>query len=304
MFFSLIFHLGLLFIGAPLLPGIIARTKAIIAGRRGQPLLQLYYDLWKLFRKGMVLSATTTWIFRAGPVVGIAVPVLGAMLIPFGPMAAPVSFAGDMILFVYLMALARFFTVLAALDTGSSFEGMGAAREVTFSVLVEPTLFVSFIVLARIAQNFTLNSMFTRIGSAGQLHSGDTISLVLVAFCLFIVLLAENCRIPFDDPNTHLELTMIHEVMVLDHSGPDLGLILYGAAMKLMLFTILVVDLVLPVSGRIFLDAPVFICGLFVVAVAIGLVESAMARLRLVRLPQLLIGTTLLSFFALILLLR
>jgi formate hydrogenlyase subunit 4 len=304
MLTSLIFHLGLLFIGAPFLPGVIVRTKATIAGRRGQPLLQLYFDLWKLFKKGMVLSTTTTWIFRSGPIVGFAVPILGALLIPFGSMAAPVSFSGDMILFVYLMALARFFTVLAALDTGSSFEGMGAAREVTFSVLTEPTLFVCFIVLARITQSFSLNGMFGHLGSGGQSHSGDSISLVLVAFCLFIVLLAENCRIPFDDPNTHLELTMIHEVMVLDHSGPDLGLILYGAAMKLMLFAILVLNLILPVTGNILLDIPVFICGLLALGAGIGLVESGMARLRLVRIPQLLIGTTLLSFFALILLLR
>lgn len=304
MFSSLIFHLILLLIGAPFLAGIIARTKAVIAGRRGQPVLQLYYDIWKLLQKGMVLSSTTTWVFRAGPVVGIAVPVLGAMLIPFGPAAAPVSFAGDMILFVYLLALARFFTVLAALDTGSSFEGMGAAREVTFAILVEPTIFVCFIILARIAQDFSLNSMFGHFSPAAQAHPAASISLVIIAFCLFIVLLAENCRIPFDDPNTHLELTMIHEVMVLDHSGPDLGLIFYGAAMKLMLFGILVLDLILPDTGNILADIVVFLCGLPVLAVFIGIVESAMARLRLIRVPQLLIGTTLLSFFALILLLR
>jgi formate hydrogenlyase subunit 4 len=304
MLSSLIFHLVLIFLAAPFLSGIIARTKAIIAGRRGQPLLQLYFDIWKLFRKGMVLSSTVTWIFRAGPVVGLAVPILAAMLLPFGPMDAPISFTGDMIFFVYLLALARFFTVLAALDTGSSFEGMGAAREVTFAVLVEPTIFVSFIVLARIAQDFSLNTMFGRFTPAAQIHPTAAISLALIGFCLFIVLLAENSRIPFDDPNTHLELTMIHEVMVLDHSGPDLGLILYGGAMKLLLFAVLVVDLILPATGNILLDTIIFLCGLVVTALCIGLVESAMARLRLVKVPQLLIGTTLLSFFALILLLR
>jgi len=304
MFSSLIFHLVLLFIAAPFLSGVIARTKAVIAGRRGQPVLQLYFDIWKLLQKGMVLSSTTTWVFRAGPVVGLVVPILAAMLIPFGPISAPISFKGDIILFVYLLALARFFTVLAALDTGSSFEGMGAAREVTFAILVEPTIFVSFIVLARIAQNFSLNSMFGHVASAGHFHPATSIALLLIAFCLFIVLLAENSRIPFDDPNTHLELTMIHEVMVLDHSGPDLGLIFYGAAMKLMLFGILVLDLILPDTGNILADTVVFLLGLPVLAVCIGLVESAMARLRLIRVPQLLIGTTLLSFFALILLLR
>jgi formate hydrogenlyase subunit 4 len=304
MFSSLVFHLVLLFAAAPLLSGVIARTKAVIAGRRGQPLLQLYFDIWKLMQKGLVLSSTTTWIFRAGPVVGLAVPILAAMLIPFGPMAAPITFTGDMILFVYLLALARFFTVLAALDTGSSFEGMGAAREVTFAILVEPTIFVSFIVLARISHSFSLNSMFSHVIPSTRVHPAAAIALTLIAFCLFIVLLAENCRIPFDDPNTHLELTMIHEVMVLDHSGPDLGLIFYGAAMKLLLFAVLVLDLVLPVTGSLLLDCIAFLGGLLVIAVCIGLVESAMARLRLIRVPQLLIGTTLLSFFALILLLR
>jgi len=301
MFATLAFHLLVLFGLSPLLAGIIARTKAMIAGRRGQPLLQLYRDLWKLFHKDMVISRTTTWLFRAGPLVGFAVPALAAMMVPFGAMAAPVSFAGDLILFVYLMALARFFLVLAALDTGSSFEGMGAAREVTFSVLVEPTIFVAFIVLARIAGDFTLNAMFT----TGPFFLGQAAMPVgLTAFCLFIVLLVENCRIPFDDPNTHLELTMIHEVMVLDHSGPDLGLILYGAAMKLTISAALVLDLMLPATGNMLLDCVAFAAGLCGLAVGVGLVESAMARLRLVRVPQVLVGTILLSFFALILALR
>lgn len=301
---SFFFHLVLLLLLSPLLPGIIARVKAIIAGRRGQPVLQLYWDIGKLFRKGMVLSSTTTWVFRAGPPAGVVVPLLAAMLVPFGPMAAPVSFSGDLILFVYLLALSRFFIVLSALDTGSSFEGMGAAREVTFAVLVEPTIFVAFIVLARIAGDFSLNAMFN-VGTTGQLlQSEAAITLPFIALCLFVVLLAENCRIPFDDPNTHLELTMIHEVMVLDHSGPDFGLILYGASMKLLLFAALIMNLLLPATGNNLLDMTSFAAGLIVLAVAVGLVESAMARLRLTRVPQLLVGTTLLSFFALILLLR
>ncbi|MHB8790783.1 MAG: respiratory chain complex I subunit 1 family protein [Desulfobulbaceae bacterium] len=301
---NFLLHLLLLFGLSPLLPGVIARTKAVIAGRQGPPLTQLYRDLWKLFRKDLVLSRTTTWIFRAGPLVGITVPVLGAMLLPFGPTAAPISFTGDFILYVYLFGLARFFTILAALDTGSSFEGMGAAREATFSILVEPTIFVAFIILVRISGDFSLNGMFGAMSSGQLLNSPTAFSLILTAFCLFIVLLAENCRIPFDDPNTHLELTMIHEVMVLDHSGPDFGLILYGAAMKLLLSGAMVLNLLLPASGNLAVDVLAFCGALLLLAVAVGLVESAMARLRLIRVPQLLIGTTLLSFFGLILLLR
>jgi formate hydrogenlyase subunit 4 len=304
MISSLLFHFLLLFFLSPLLPGVITKTKALIAGRQGPPVLQLYRDLWKLFRKEMVISSTTTWVFKAGPIVGLAVPMLGAMLIPFGTLAAPLSFTGDLILFVYLMGLARFCTVLAALDTGSSFEGMGAAREATFSVLVEPTIFVAFIVLTRITGSFTLNTMFDP-GTHGALYNNPAaMSLALISFCLFIVLLVENCRVPFDDPNTHLELTMIHEVMVLDHSGPYFGMILYGAAMKLMVSSALVLDLVLPASGSVLLDGLAFMAAMLLLAVGIGLVESAMARLRMVKVPQLLVGTTLLSFFALILILR
>lgn len=283
---------------SPLLAGIITRVKAKIGGRRGAPILQLYYDIAKLLRKDMVLSVTTTWVFRAGPILAVAVPLLASLFIPFGSLsAAPVSFTGDFVLFAYLFGLSRFFTVLAALDTGSSFEGMGAAREATFSCLAEPTLFIIFMVLTRLSGGLSLDSMLSA-------DSGG-VSLFLASVCLFIVLLAENCRIPFDDPNTHLELTMIHEVMVLDHSGPDLGLILYGAAMKLFVLATLLADIVLPAStGNRVLDAGTFIAFIIGLAVCVGLVESGMARLRMIRIPQLLVGTALLSFFSFILLLR
>src|SRR5512133_1044519 len=140
MISQLLLHLAILLLFPPLLLGLINRTKALFAGRCGPPLLQPYYDLLRLWRKGFVISRTTTWVFRAGPVVGLAVPLVAALLIPFGALPAPCSFDGDLILFVYLFGLARFFTASAALDTGSSFEGMGAAREVTFSCLAEPTV--------------------------------------------------------------------------------------------------------------------------------------------------------------------
>ncbi len=298
MVFQMIFHILLLLGIAPLLAGIITRVKAKVGGRHGAPILQLYFDIWKLLRKEMVLSVTTTWVFRAGPILAVAIPLLACLFIPFGSLsAAPVSFTGDFVLFAYLFGLSRFFTVLSALDTGSSFEGMGAAREVTFSCLAEPTLFIIFMVLTRLSGDLSL---------AGMLSPGNGgISLFFASVCLFIVLLAENCRIPFDDPNTHLELTMIHEVMVLDHSGPDLGMILYGAAMKLFVLAALLTDIVLPGStGNILFDAVIFIGFMLGLAVCIGLVESSMARLRMIRVPQLLVGTSLLSFFSFILLLR
>jgi formate hydrogenlyase subunit 4 len=300
---GIVLHLLLLFLLSPLLLGVIGKTKAVFAGRVGAPFLQPYFDLWKLLRKGFVLSRTTTWVFSAGPVVALAVPILASLLIPFGGLTAPVAFTGDLILFVYLFGLARFFTAAAALDTGSSFEGMGAARQVTFSCLAEPTVFFAFIVLARLAGELSLNAMLgPGLGKEWQ-AGGASLGLILV--CLFVVLLVENSRIPFDDPNTHLELTMVHEVMVLDHGGPLFGMILYGAAMKLFVLGALVVDLALPWrTGSLPGDAALFVAGMLALAVLIGMTESVMARLRLLRIPQMLIGTMLVAAFAVVLVLR
>jgi formate hydrogenlyase subunit 4 len=299
---ELFLHLLLLFAVSPLLPGVIAKTKALMAGRRGAPLLQPYYDIAKLLRKGMVISRTTTWVFLAGPVVGLVTPIVAALLVPFGEIPAPAPFTGDLILFVYLFGLARFFTVIAALDTGSSFEGMGAAREVTFACLVEPTMLFCLVVLVRVGGGFSLSTVLADLAPAWQ-SAAPSLGLVLV--CLFVVLLAENCRIPFDDPSTHLELTMIHEVMVLDHSGPALALVEYGAAMKLFVFGALLVRVATPfTTGNVWAGTALFLAGMLLLAVLIAVVESVMARLRLLRVPQLLVGAMLLSIFALILLLR
>jgi len=295
---ALLLHFTLLLALPPLLPGVINKTKAWFAGRRGPPVLQLYYDLFRLFRKGMVLSQTTTWIFRAGPVVTTSAVLLAGSLVPFGAFDAPVQFTGDLVLFAYLMALGRFFTTAAALDTGSAFEGMGAAREVSFACLAEAALFMAFVVLVRFSGSLSLTPMFHAPMTA-PLHGLPGAALFLVAVALFVVLLAENARIPVDDPNTHLELTMIHEVMVLDHSGPLFGLAQYGAAVKLFLLSALLLHLVLPFT----LDAPaldwlLFAAGIGAIGVGIGVVESIMARLRLRYVPSLLIASAILCVFA------
>jgi formate hydrogenlyase subunit 4 len=284
----------------PLLLGIVTKTKAAIAGRIGPPVLQPYYDLIKLGRKGSVFSTTTTWIFRASPVVSIATALVAALLVPLGGHDAPFSFTGDLILFVYLFGLARFFTVSAALDTGSAFEGMGGAREATFSCLAEPALLLGLLVLVKRTASLSLATM---LGPAMPVEWHDAgAALVLVVASLFVVLLAENCRVPFDDPNTHLELTMIHEVMVLDHSGPAFGMILYGAALKLFVLGAIVVDVALPFRSGIFgLDLALFVGGLLLLSLVIGVVESVMARLRLRQVPSLLVGACLLSGFAILL---
>jgi formate hydrogenlyase subunit 4 len=287
---------------SPLLPGVINRTKAFFAGRRGPPLLQTYFDLWKLLHKGAVYSRTTTWVFRAGPMVGLAGVLAAATLMPLGGVPALIAFPADFLLFAGLLALTRFATVVAALDTGSSFEGMGASREVFFSALAEPALLVALATLARQAGSLSLSTMLGLASGAPALHVAPALALVVIA--LVIVLLAENARIPVDDPNTHLELTMIHEVMVLDHGGPDLAFILYGAALKLWLFTALVVGVVLPATGpawwSLLLTAGAMLGG----AVIVGVIESIMARLRLVIVPQLLVGAGALAATAFLLALK
>jgi len=284
---------------SPLLFGVINRTKALFAGRRGQPLLQTYFDLWKLLQKGAVYSRTTTWIFRAGPMVGLAAALTAAMLVPLGNFPALIAFPADFLLFAGLLGLMRFFTVVAALDTGSSFEGMGASREVFFSALTEPALLVILATLAQQTGQLSLSTMLEPVSVAHWQHAGPVVALVVVA--LMIVLLAENARIPVDDPNTHLELTMIHEVMVLDHGGPDLAFVLYSAGLKLWLFAALVVGIVLPATANAWLNLLLATGGMFVVAVLVGVIESIMARLRLVVLPQLLVGAGALAAVAFLL---
>ncbi len=296
-------HLLLAFSLPPLLLGIIAKTKAFFAGRVGPPLLQPYHDLIRLFRKGSVFSTTTTWVFKAGAVAGLVSAALAVLFIPLINGHAVVSFPGDPILLAYLLGLGRFFTASAALDTGSPFEGMGAAREVTFACLAEPALFLGFLVLTRLTGSFQLTTLLGTTLAPHWLTASAALALVLLSW--FIVLLAENSRIPFDDPNTHLELTMIHEVMVLDHSGPALGMVLYGAALKLFVFASLLVRLALPVAtGTLLLDLPLFLGGVFLVAVVIGVVESTIARLRLTQVPILLVAACLLSAFGVLLVMR
>ena len=289
--------LGLLL--APLLLGIINKTKAFFAGRTGQPLFQAYLDIIKQLRKGAVYSQTTSLIFRAGPVIGLASVLIALAIVPLGGVAAPLAFSGDLLIFAYILGLMRFFTVLAALDTGSSFEGMGASREVLFSALAEPALLIGLAAIARETNAMSLSQMLPAVSFLSP-------EVVLVTVALLIVYLCENARIPFDDPNTHLELTMIHEVMVLDHSGPDFAFILYGSALKLWVLGLVIIGIVFPASSGSFWFISVIsaIGGLFFLAVIVGIIESTMARLRLIRIPQLLVAAGSLSLFAFILVLR
>lgn len=286
---------------APLLPGIINRVKAFTAGRQGRPVLQLYYDIAKLMQKSPVYSYTTSFFFRAAPVAGFVACFAALLLVPFGPLPALVSFPGDFILLGGLFALARYSLILGALDTGSAFEGMGAAREALFSALAEPIFMFTLLLAGFQAYQYSLSGMLGGVDSS--LWQGAWPFYLMAVFALFLLLLPENCRIPVDDPNTHLELTMIHEVMILDHSGPDLALLEYASALKLWIFSLLIAGLLLPGVGWLFpgsggfaqqggaglpLGVLVTILLIFLVGIMVGVVESIMARVRLQRVPQIL----------------
>ena len=285
---------------APLLQGVVNRTKAVFAGRRGAPLLQQYYDIARLLRKSVVFSGTSTWVFRLAPSITLACVLTALVVLAPAPVERGWGFAGDVILLAYALGLARFLTVAAAMDTGSSFEGMGASREVLYSALAEPALLIGIAVLARVSGGTSLAAILQGTGPTGWAAAGTALALVGVSF--FVVLLAENSRVPFDDPNTHLELTMIHEVMVLDSSGPDFALVTYGASLKLWVFSALFASLaVSPLGLAGFALSGTLIAAVLLTGVITGIVESTMARSALVRAPLLLAGACALSVLAFIL---
>ena len=286
---------------APLVPGVITRTKAIVAGRKGAPLMQLYADLAKLMRRGAVYSTTTTAVFRLAPIVMLAAILVAAMLVPLNGRVAPVSFGGDVVAFVYLLALSRFVLALGALDTGSSFEGMGASRDVTFAVLIEPGLFTALLALGVASRSSSLSGM---LGESVSAFAGSGAMQVLLAGSLFALTLAECSRVPADDPATHLELTMVHEVIVLDHSGPDLAMIQYANALKLSLLGAVIGASLLPVPRDGGIGAASLVLSMVMTGVAVGVVESATARLRLPRVPLFIAAGSAMGVFALLLLWR
>ncbi|MDD2463064.1 MAG: NADH-quinone oxidoreductase subunit H [Desulfobulbus sp.] len=291
----------LVLIAAPLYLGIILKVKAFFAGKKGPPLLIKYYTLIKLVQKGSVYSTSSSLVFKLGPVVSFAASIFPLFFFPFAGNASLFSFTGDVVLVLYVMGIGRFFTVIAALDTASPFEGMGAAREVFFSTLAELALFAILILFYRLSGSLSFNDYFhgdSVITLAGV--SGSLIVLVVVA--LFMVLLTENSRVPVDDPATHLELTMIHEVMILDHSGPDLALIELGAFYKMFFYAAFVIQLICPFTAPFsLLNILFFFVFLALVYVAVGIVESIMARFKMDLVPKFILTSFSLVFFAVIL---
>jgi formate hydrogenlyase subunit 4 len=298
-----ILNLIIVMVLAPLPLGVVNRIKAKMAGRKGPPLLQLYYDLIKLLRKGAVFSHTTTPLFYVGPIIALMAIIIALLFLPYGKQVSPFGFSGDLVFFIYLLALARIFTVIAAMDTGSAFEGMGSSRELGFAVLVEVAVVICLAAIAKTTHSFKLSEMMSVVSFSQWQHNSEVLFLMLAA--LFVALLVENCRIPFDDPNTHLELTMIHEVMILDHSGPDLAVLLYTAALKFWLFATLCAQILVPVStGSLWIDQLLIYAAVLVVAVLVGITESVTARLRLVKVPEMLLIACALSILAFLAVMR
>ena len=274
---------------APLLNGVINKTKAGFAGRRGPSLLQPYYNLLKLLRKGCVRTSTSCGLLAWAPLGALAAVMTAMIFLPHANQNSPFAFTGDAFLFAYLLGLGRFALVLGAMDTGSSFEGMGASREVQFAALTEGAFFAVIGFLAVASRSLNLSSMLT-CPLPAQVPT-VVAAVALAAIIAFVILLVENCRVPFDDPETHLELTMIHEAMILDYSGPDLAFILYGASLKLWLMTSFVVLMLIPGDlASPGLMMALHILGTLLGGVAIGVVESVTARFRFLKLPQFLLG--------------
>lgn len=299
---SSIAGLVLLLLLAPLVPGVATRTRAWLTGRRGSPVWQFYADVWKLLRRGIVYSRTTTAAFRLAPIAALATVIAAASIVPLDGRTSLLSFPGDILAFAYVLALGRFVLVLGALDTGSSFEGMGASREVTFAALVEFALFLALAALGVATRTASLSGM---LGPAlASQWTGAVPALTLIAAALFVLLLAECSRSPVDDPTTHLELTMIHEVMILDHSGPDLGVIVYANTVKLSILGAVVARVAWPVARFGALARLGALAGsILAVGVLVGVVEASTARVRLTKVPIVVASAAALSALGLVLLL-
>jgi formate hydrogenlyase subunit 4 len=288
---------------APLLKTAIKKMKARLQNRKGPPLLQGYYDLLKLLRKEPLRSETASWIYVAGPRVYFAAAVAATTLVPVLVAAAPLEAAGGILLLVGTLALGRFALATAALDTGSPFGGMGASRDMTIAALAEPALMLGLFASALAAGSLSLGVMVRGLLQQGlAFHPSD-----LLAFAgLFIIVITETGRIPVDNPATHLELTMIHEAMVLEYAGPDLALVEWASALKELLYLTLLVDLFLPAGmATSFAPAALLVALLawagkvFILSILVTVAESTNAKLRLFRVPELVSISLGLAFLAL-----
>jgi formate hydrogenlyase subunit 4 len=293
VFLTAVVQLLLLLTVAPLVSGLIKTLKARLQVRRGPDILQPYRDLYKLFQKGMVLPDTASWIFAATPYVVFGATAIAGLMIPMISAKAPLGLFGGVLAVVYLLGLGRFFLALAGLDTGSSFGGLGSSREMTIAALAEPAMMLAVFTVA-IGANSTSLSEIARVATSTTWHFLAPAQMLAFA-ALFLVLIAETGRIPVDNPATHLELTMIHEAMILEYSGPYLGLIEWGASIKQLLLMTLLINSFLPFGlhskwslGGLLISLMYLLLKLLVLAASIVLVETTNAKMRFFRVPDLL----------------
>ena len=258
--------------------GVIKKTKAFWSGRKGVNLLQPFWDFLRLMQKKSIYSTTSSWVFRFAPIIGFASVIFASLFVPLVNGQAVINLQFSFIIFAYILGLGKFFSLLGALDTGSSFEGMGASREACFSTIVEPAFFIAMASIASLSQNYTFSSFKSVLSEAGAY---GYLIIALMALTLFVMLLIEGCRVPVDDPTTHLELTMIHEVMVLDNSGVDLGMISWASAIKLFLFEALIANLIIPEGLSLVCTVVAFGAVVVMLSALVGTLESAIARFRM-----------------------
>lgn len=300
-------QLIVLLITAPLVNGIIKKIKAFTQKRRGAPILQMYFDLYKLLNKDTVVSETSSWIYRAAPYIVFVSSVTAGLFVPVTLRLAPFSFTGDMILAVYLLALGRFFMALAGLDTGSTFGGMGASREMMISSLMEPSLLVSLFTIGLLtgSTSFYQQMKFTALAGWGILQP----VYILAFLALFIILLAETARTPVDDPATHLELTMVHEAMLLEYSGRHLALMEWGASVKQLIFITILANLFIPTDGLVNTFSPgltllflilIYLIKVVLLAGLVAITEASTVKLRFFSVPNLAALSFTLSFLGFI----
>jgi formate hydrogenlyase subunit 4 len=292
----------IIFLASIFFMGIVLRIKSLASGRKGPGILQPIKDIIRLTRKGSVFSNTSSFIFRIAPSIYFASILMAITMLPHGNSPGLISFDGDFVMFAYILGLGKFLMIIAALDTGSSFEGMGASREALFSMLIEPAFFIVMGSLALFTGNTSFYEIFT------SLHFGSHISYligVLAAFVLIFVAMIENSRMPIDDPKTHLELTMVHEVMVLDNSGFDLALIMYATPLKFVMYGTIISNFFIG-DLPFYWSIPIFFSVQVLFAIMVGIIESFMARFRMGHNPQfifILTSVSLLIFFGVLLLL-
>jgi formate hydrogenlyase subunit 4 len=302
----LLFQCICLILLAPSVSWFIKKMKASSQNRKGPALLQVYADLIKLFRKGMVVSQTASWIFHLMPIIVFATSLTAVMFIPVFWSHSLFGFTGDIIVFISVLALGRFFLALAALDTGTTFGGMGSSREMTFASLAEPALLLSFFALGYQSHAFSFSGMVSYFSQQMPIQIIFFTSLIFGA--VFIITIAETARIPVDNPSTHLELTMIHEAMILEYSGKYLALIEWGHQIKQLVFISLLANVFFPwgmgdvhagLAGLVLLML-VYAAKVFVLAFSLGWVEIHCAKMRLFRVPDLFAIAFVLSILALL----